>query len=369
VLFRPDEHEPLTDATWDEARAGAAIAAVVADAEAAVGDGVWPIHPQDRDHEERFTTLYLGSAGMAWALHTLGSEKLDLGATVARALELYRERPDFEPDFGDEPSLWMGESGLLLVAALVGSSAADDARLLARVRENVANESWELMWGSAGTMLAARERGFDEAWRESADRLWAEWDDETDFWTQNVYGRVRQHLGPAHGLVGNVHALRGLRDGELAARLSRVLERTVLREDGLANWPPTTTAGADEIRVQWCHGAPGIVTTVGDLMPDELALAGGELTWLAGPLAKGPGLCHGTAGNGYAFLKLFALSGDERWLERARRFGMHALEQVERVRADHGHGRYTLWTGDVGVALYLRSCIDADPRVPTIDFW
>jgi hypothetical protein len=33
--------------------------------------------------------------------------------------------------------------------------------------------------------------------------------------------------------------------------------------------------------------------------------AGGELTWRAGPLAKGANLCHGTAGNGYAFLALF----------------------------------------------------------------
>jgi hypothetical protein len=32
---------------------------------------------------------------------------------------------------------------------------------------------------------------------------------------------------------------------------------------------------------------------------DELLLGAGETTWAAGPLAKGPGLCHGTAGNGY----------------------------------------------------------------------
>ncbi len=39
-----------------------------------------------------------------------------------------------------------------------------------------------------------------------------------------------------------------------------------------------------------------------------------------------------------------------------------------RARGEHGRGRCTLWTGDVGVALYLRSCL-ADPRVPTIDSW
>ena len=47
-------------------------------------------------------------------------------------------------------------------------------------------------------------------------------------------------------------------------------------------------AGADlehkgQIRVQWCHGAPGIVATAFDYLPEELLLAGGELTWRAGP--------------------------------------------------------------------------------------
>src|SRR6185503_10034546 len=96
-------------------------------------------------------------------------------------------------------------------------------------------------------------------------------------------------------------------------------------------------------------------------------VAGGELTWRAGPLAKGPGLCHGTAGNGYAFLKLLDRTGDERWLERARRFAMHAIEQIVRTREQYGRGRYTLFTGDVGTALYLQSCLDADSAFPTLD--
>ena len=84
------------------------------------------------------------------------------------------------------------------------------------------------------------------------------------------------------------------------------------------NWPPIV--GSDADRVQWCHGAPGIVATLGDLMPEDLLLAGAETTWRAGPLEKGPGLCHGTAGNGYALLKTYAVTRDEMWLERARSF-------------------------------------------------
>jgi hypothetical protein len=46
---------------------------------------------------------------------------------------------------------------------------------------------------------------------------------------------------------------------------------------------------------------------------------------------------------------------------------MHAIEQVDRERATLGRGRYSLFTGDVGVALYLRSCLDAEPAFPILD--
>ena len=116
--------------------------------------------------------------------------------------------------------------------------------------------------------------------------------------------------------------------------------------------------------MQWCHGAPGIVATLAHLLEQELAVSGGELTWRAGPLRKGANLCHGTAGNGYAFLALLRRTGDERWLERARAFAMHAALQVERARTEAGRGRYSLWTGDVGTALYLADCLDGHGEPP-----
>ncbi len=126
------------------------------------------------------------------------------------------------------------------------------------------------------------------------------------------------------------------------------------------------------MRTQWCHGAPGMVASLAAIAPADQALtdvliAGGELTWTAGPLAKGPGLCHGTAGNGYALLKLFQRTQDQFWLERARAFAMHAADQVERMRREHGRGRHTLWTGDLGTAMYLWSCVTATAAVPTLD--
>ena len=106
-----------------------------------------------------------------------------------------------------------------------------------------------------------------------------------------------------------------------------------------------------------------------DYLDEDLVLAGAELVWRAGAHQdeKGHGLCHGTSGNGFALLKAFARTGDERWLERARRFAVHALAQAERMATANGRRRYSLFTGDVGTALFAAACLDPDPRFPVVD--
>jgi len=100
---------------------------------------------------------------------------------------------------------------------------------------------------------------------------------------------------------------------------------------------------------------------------ERLLLEGGALTWRAGPLSKGSNLCHGTGGNGYAFLKLYRRTRDPVSLERARAFAMVAITQVRGARAAFGRGRYSLWTGDLGLAVFLWDCISGEPHFPTID--
>jgi hypothetical protein len=214
-----------------------------------------------------------------------------------------------------------------------------------------------------------------EAWQESADALRSRRDAD-GLWTQRLYGSPPdRHLGPVHGLTGNVHALVAGGDVAAAAAAAPVLAREAVVEDGLANWPASAgdalAARDGTVRLQWCHGAPGIVATAAAYLDGELLLAGAELVWRAGAHGpeKGAGLCHGTAGNGYALLKAFERTGDERWLERARAFAAHALEQVERARAEAGRGRYSLFTGDLGVALFASSCLAADARFPVLDGW
>jgi hypothetical protein len=396
VLYRPEAFEPLTDEPWDEQRTSAAIAAIVADADAAFdSDRLWPANEWDAwGSTPPLKAVYAGAAGVALALDALrrrgfAETRVDLAAAVGRALELCELAPDLSA--GDvplpqppEPSLFCGEGGILLVAWRLSPSAALADRLLARVRENVGNEADELMWGSPGTMLAAHamdgwtgEDRWAEAWRESAEALRVRRDAD-GLWTQRLYGGdPARILGPVHGLVGNVHALlqvEDVRTAGLTAETAAVLAREAVVEDGLANWPAVPGQDLernDQIRVQWCHGAPGIVTTAAPYLDEELLLAGAELTWRAGAhgAEKGASLCHGTAGNGFALLKAFSRTGDERWLERARRFAVHALCQMERTRSEAGIGRYSLFTGDLGVALFAAGCLDADSRFPVLDGW
>lgn len=222
--------------------------------------------------------------------------------------------------------------------------------------------------------MSARLLGEDDVARAAIGQLWSTWSYDSEVracvWTQEHDGRRQRPLGFAHGLAGNAYAL--LRSAALQGREHQAeaiertvetLERTALRDGDLVNWLPGVDASAREVRVQWCHGAAGVVCALAAAPPhrrlDPLLLAAGELVWAAGPVRGDAGLCHGTAGNGWAFLKLHRRTRDRKWLERARRFAMHALEQRG--------GERGLWSGDLGVAVFLRACVDGDDRWPLLD--
>jgi Lanthionine synthetase C-like protein len=378
TLFRPEAFDRLTDTPWDEARARDRIAAIVADTDSGLRGPklLWKAHGWDGwQAPSPLKNLYVGAAGVLWGLDQLrrrayAETRLDLGDLAVRSVELFRAKPDyiklpaFRPPEPRDSGLFVGEAGILLVACMLGHAEyADELRRL--LVANVDNEAEEVFWGAPGSLIAAAAIGDESSWNALADALLRRREDN-GLWTQRLYGQEYQSLTPPHGLVGIVQAL-GAKAPKEDAR--RILAESAHREDGLANWPPRPRPelhGPDgEIRLQWCCGAPGIVIGAADYLDEELLLAGAELVWKAGPHGdeKGPNICHGTAGNGYAFLKAFERTGDEKWLERARGFAMHALEQVERMPS-----RYSLFTGGIGVAIYAADCIDARTQYPVMDY-
>ena len=392
MLYDPGEHRPLAGEGWSEAAARKAIELIAQDAvDAYQGpERLWPTAPEDLEGEadRPFRNVYFGAAGTAWALCRLAQD--GLGPEFPEAPELARVlRADFmeSPELESlEPppaaSLLLGESGILLAAEAILRDGSQLAALEASVRRNAHNPTLELCWGSPGTMIAAStlwqasgEQRWKDAWRESADHLLREWRESV--WVQDLYGKQERSVGAGHGFAGNAFALlsgAGMLGAEAAPvsdRIRRVLIDLAQIDGEVAQWPALVGKEIQRRPVQWCHGAPGMVISLAGLPRDEetdrLLRAGAELTWQAGPMCKGPSLCHGTAGNAYAFLTLFARFGEELWLERARAFAMDAAATVEQNRATRGHGRHSLYTGDPGVAMLLRACLRPDARFPFLE--
>ncbi len=46
---------------------------------------------------------------------------------------------------------------------------------------------------------------------------------------------------------------------------------------------------------------------------------------------------------------------------------MTEIAQCRDACVQYGKGRYSLWTGDVGLAIYVRDCLTTEPRYPTVD--
>jgi hypothetical protein len=158
VLFDPRAHEPLTDAAWDPDAVREAIDGILEATLAARSERWWPTHPRDAEpgDPDVFHGVYLGAAGVLWALRRLGRE---VDAAVGDA-----------PEFGS-PGLWIGRGGVLLVDWLHTRS------------EEIANELFvleldedtlELMWGSPGMLVIADEmdrRTGDPRWTAAAEEI------------------------------------------------------------------------------------------------------------------------------------------------------------------------------------------------------
>lgn len=398
-LFDPTRHEPLQAPAWDEAAAREAIRRIADSALAAYEPGLgWRAHPLDEPEPpiERFHNLYFGAGGVIWALRHLaqgGAIKAlpDFTPFVATLREANRTL--LADSQHGSASYLFGDAGLDLLHWTQQPDEALGQRLFDTVQGNLHNPVREALWGNPGTVLAAihmAEATGEARWtdlvREAADALLAEMEFDADtgtwLWVQNLYGRPPvRFLGAGHGFAGNVYPF--LRAAALlsadqvalmAERALATLQATARHADGGANWFPgiNTQRPADWLPlVQDCHGAPGIVCRLATAPRtpewDTLLLHAGALTWHAGPLRKGAGMCHGTAGSGFAMLKLWRRSGEPVWLDRARALAMHGYGQVERHRADYGQGRHSLWTGDLGLACLLLNCVSGSDAFPTLD--
>lgn len=408
LLYDPMRHEKVCDSRWDEGRVRTSIERIVADTERDFDDEhLWPVHPFDRSLErppDSLKPLYYGAAGVLWALnylHESGAIALerDYIATVRELIERHRadirKYEDVRKYLGVELSSYLlGETGILLLEWKLAPSAGLARRLQAAIEAKIGDPRG-LAWGAAGAMLVALfmdERTSESRWKElyllNFEALWNQWEYVNELrcrlWTHDLYGATEKRLGALHGFAANAftlirgrHLLPQERKDEILRRIHETIHATALTEGGYANWPnnvgSTTRPKPLPLVVQHCNGAPGVISCLAEFPEDQrwpidaLLEAGGELTWTAGPPIKFPSLCHGAAGSGYAFLKLYKRNGADKWLDRARSFAMHAIGQAESWREKYGQRKYSLWTGDLGLAVYLWDCIDGNAKFPIVD--
>ncbi|WP_444944740.1 lanthionine synthetase C family protein [Microbulbifer sp. ZKSA006] len=392
-MYIKDRHFSLSDKTWNINEAKVAIQEIATDAIQHLKSGyLWPSHPLDDDASSH--SFYYGTSGVSWALDYLCREDVaDIEFNLKFALKNQLEKCQAElvnMPHTENASYLFGDIPILMMQFQLSKDQKLLDELASKITVNNSQPTRELMWGSAGTMIALthlqrwlpNDIRWEQAYQVQSTKLMNELQENNEFgfmWKIDVYGKQQYFLGPMHGNSGNVlslikgrHLLKNSDYKEFCEKVMISTVRTAVTDHKYANWPPIA-GKTDRMLLQYCHGAPGMLTALSELPADinsefdEVLLKGGELIWDAGPLRKGFGLCHGTAGNGFAFLKLFQRTNNQIWLDRARAFAMKAIEQHRQAKILFQQGRYALWNGDVGLAIFLNECIKETANFPTID--
>ncbi|XP_042143626.1 glutathione S-transferase LANCL1 isoform X1 [Ixodes scapularis] len=328
--------------------------------------------------ERRFSFL-CGDAGPlavgAVLYHLLGREE-DSQKLVKKLLDLSKHVVPLETDIPDE--LLYGRVGYLSALLFVRKHIATAVVSSEVIRDVVCSVL------ESGQRLSARTKA-------SFPLMYQ--------WHESYY------LGAAHGLSGILYMLlQGDKDGNGAWQIVRAdvggLERKNEKESGgraeegnrlqvraqlseaelkdlvrpsvdafvslqypSGNFPSSLGSETDKL-VHWCHGAPGaahllaLARTVFDdaryLDPLRKSV---DVIWRRGLLKKGYGICHGVAGNAYAFLRMYQLTRELKYLHRAAKFAEWCF--------DYGHHNcriadrpFSLFEGMAGTIYYMADLLE-----------
>ncbi len=394
MIYEPSRHLPLIELPFSADKLRSTIRAVLAETRTGcqTSGRLWPIHTKDNfDGAPEFVTnFYYGAAGVLWAAQELSEfgelDRKDL-PSIDEILNEHLRREDPYPD-----SPFVGQLGIRFVKQLLAPSDENSNTLMGMMQKAALNSCREILFGGPGALAMAHilwKRGqkpfrsvCGEVARIVLDQRELDQASGARIWSQNLGGQ-KKFIGAAHGSIGNFGVLfRVLRDlgdtapvEELIEDAEKFLSHYAKVEGDLCNW--SRGANNDEYSaltvVHWCHGAPGVLTDLSCEIPvgrsarlDELFLKGAQLVWKAGPLEKGVSLCHGTAGSGLALLRTFERTKDEMWFDRAKALAMHVTEQYATELKKFGHARFSLWTGDLGMAIFLRDILRGHGGLPGI---
>ena len=310
-------------------------------------------------------SLYSGFSGVAWAMEHLREQLLesdegDSLEAVDGALKDFVNRPGWSEDYD-------------LVSGLVGLGVYALERLPAPAAtaclEGVVDRLDE----------TARRRGGGITWHTAPELL--------PPWQRKVSPSGYYNLGLAHGVPGVIAVLgaacaagakprkaRRLLDGAVAWLLRQ--KRRGKGDSRFSGWT-APRAPRDSCRSAWCYGDPGVAAalfcaarSVGEKAWEEEALEIARGAATRPPEEAGvvdAGLCHGAAGLGHVFNRLYQATGDPILARAARTWFDRTLAMRQPGRGVAGFPaqavredgtRYWeddpgLLTGAAGVALAL----------------
>ncbi|XP_011022825.1 PREDICTED: lanC-like protein GCL1 [Populus euphratica] len=171
-----------------------------------------------------------------------------------------------------------------------------------------------------------------------------------------------RYWGAANGLAGILQVLLNFplskEDAEDVKATLRYMMSNRFCHSG--NYPSSEGNPRDKL-VQWSHGATGMAITLckaSEMFPNDrefrdAAIEAGEVVWKSG-LVKKVGLADGVAGNAYAFLSLYRLTGESIYEERAKAFASFLYHNASGlVTIGHARGAdhaYSLFQGLAGTA-------------------
>ncbi|CAI6346565.1 unnamed protein product [Macrosiphum euphorbiae] len=181
----------------------------------------------------------------------------------------------------------------------------------------------------------------------------------------------KEYLGAAHGLCTILQVLISFpcfikNEQKVMQDIKKCIDLLISLQTSTGNFPTKIQELGSKQRpeedelVHWCHGAPGVIYLLAKAYlvfkePSylECCLKCGDLVWTKGLLKKGPGLCHGIAGNGYVFLLLYRLTGDKKHLNRAVQFGKFIFTDECIQGSRRPDNLYSLYEGLAGTVCYL----------------
>jgi hypothetical protein len=264
--------------------------------------------------------LYYGPISVAYmfyALHNIYPDLLldDYPMNTWSAAYIEQAQANIKKYKGPSPSKCGVSDDIMALLALYAVTAKDPETVkelcdfAAVTIEPEASNEW--LYGRAGYLYLLRlVRGAFTDNKQITELI----EDTTDEVIENIMASSRPwkwhgkaYVGAAHGAIGIITQI-VLTDTTWAPKLEAELGALLSYQYESGNFPSSLPPGRDRL-VQFCHGAPGVITSLESIKKyfpkleeriGRVIAKGRECIWERGLLTKEPCLCHGISGNALA---------------------------------------------------------------------